>query len=100
MTNKKRYRKQIESHMKSIAKHLENIALEKNKSNPDNGKIRHWEAEIRTFRNEIIKGSKINNLVFFACRFRLNLFNLIESNRMRILSCVEDSRIEDWAKSV
>ena len=44
------------------------------------------------------KGPERNNLAFLAFRFMLNLFNLIEPNRKRRHSCVEDSAIEDWAK--
>ena len=54
---------------------------------------------VESQRVQRVKGPERDNLDFLAFRFMLNLYNLIEPNRKRRHSCVEDSAIEDWAKS-
>ncbi|HLC15815.1 MAG TPA: hypothetical protein VJL89_06275 [Thermodesulfovibrionia bacterium] len=52
---KKRYKKQIRGLQKQIAIHERKIDLERTQYMPDEGMIRHWQQEIKTFQNNIDK---------------------------------------------
>lgn len=54
----KNHKKAIDSFLKQIAKHQEKIKLELEKNFPDEGLIKHWEKEIRTFEENIQKKLK------------------------------------------
>ena len=51
----KRLKKKIESLKKQIVQHEEKIKKEKMRNFQDEGMIRHWEAEIASFRTGIAK---------------------------------------------
>ena len=53
--SKKGKRKGIKTLRSNIREHQQKIANEKNKPVPDIGSIRHWEREIRTFENNVLK---------------------------------------------
>jgi hypothetical protein len=53
MSKNKRTRKRIDGLDRRIRQHEEKIAEEKVRGNPDLGTIRHWEIEIRTWRNDV-----------------------------------------------
>jgi hypothetical protein len=55
---KKSYRKQIKSLEQQSEIHEAKIAEEKKKPRPDEGLIRHWEAEIRGFKKGLEKAKK------------------------------------------
>jgi hypothetical protein len=51
----KRLKKKIEGLKKQISKHEAKIRKEKLKTSPDEGMIKHWEAEIISFKKGIEK---------------------------------------------
>jgi hypothetical protein len=53
MGDNKKYRKQILGHEKQIIIHEEKKLIEYKKPVPNMERIRHWESEINTFRNNI-----------------------------------------------
>ncbi len=55
---KKEFLKQIESLNRKINEHEEKIKRERQKSYPDEGRIKHWEREIQAFKNAIEKAQK------------------------------------------
>jgi len=56
--SKRGFRKQTKSLELRIREHEDKIKTEKEKSTPDEGKIRHWRAEIITFRKSLEKAKK------------------------------------------
>lgn len=54
----KNHRKAIRSLTRRIAEHQEKIRLEREKENPDEKLIRHWETEIRAFEKGIQQARK------------------------------------------
>jgi len=55
---KRAYRKQIASFKERIREHEQKIRHERSLPNPNARKIKHWQVEIATFRNEIKKAEK------------------------------------------
>lgn len=55
---KRRLRKKIESLEARIKEHEDKIKAEKSRSQPDEGLIAHWEREVRSFRNAILRARK------------------------------------------
>lgn len=51
----RRYRRQIEALQRNIEEHEQKIALERTMPLPDEGRIRHWLAEIRAWREIIVR---------------------------------------------
>jgi len=50
---KRRYRKKVESLKARIQEHQEKIRRERQRDEPDEGMIAHWEREIRAFQEGI-----------------------------------------------
>jgi peptidoglycan hydrolase CwlO-like protein len=55
---KRRYRRKIEGLEKRIREHQEKIRREREKGNPDEGLIAHWEKEIRAFKEGIRRAKR------------------------------------------
>jgi len=55
---RRRYRKKIETLQTRIAEHEEKSRLEKQKQEPNEGLIAHWEQEIRTFEEAVHRTKK------------------------------------------
>lgn len=55
---KRALKRRMESLQRQIDEHLAKIAQEKTKSFPDQGLIRHWEAEIAAFRVAVERAQK------------------------------------------
>jgi predicted nucleic acid-binding Zn-ribbon protein len=53
MGETKNIRKRLKSLEQNIRNHEDKIAKERQRSNPDQGLIRHWEVEIRAWHREI-----------------------------------------------
>ncbi len=56
--SKRGFRKQIKSLELRIEEHEDKIRMEKEKTQPDDGIIHHWRAEIETFRKNLRKAMK------------------------------------------
>ena len=56
--SKRGFREQIKSLELRIEEHEDKITTEKGKSQPDEGKIHHWIAEIEAFRKSLEKAKK------------------------------------------
>lgn len=55
---KKEFLKQIESLNRKISEHVAKINREKNKSFPDEGRVKYWEREIIAFKDALEKAQK------------------------------------------
>ena len=55
---KQGWKKRIESLRLRISEHENKIKIEKIKSCPDEGRIKHWDAEINAFNNSLNKALK------------------------------------------
>ncbi len=56
--SKRGFRKQIKSLELRIEEHEDKIRMEEKKTQPDDGKIHHWKAEIEAFRTSLEKATR------------------------------------------
>ena len=55
---KKELRKKIRTLEERIQEHGTKILMERSKGQPNHGRIRHWETEIRAFRDGVARARK------------------------------------------
>jgi hypothetical protein len=56
--SKRGFRKQIKSLVLRIEEHEDKIRTEKEKSQPDEGKVQHWRSEIEAFGKSLEKAKR------------------------------------------